>query len=146
MENRFEKFTYYINEISKYWQKIAQEELSQYGLKSSHALYLTTIYKHENGISGTELSEYLGRDKADVSRMTNILIKKDYLKKESNNKNQYGGLFKLTKIGIEVAKEINIKAEKIVNLAGGNLSDKSRADFYSTLEMITNNLKDIHDK
>ena len=45
MVDRFEKFSLAISEISRYWHKIAAEELKPYELKSTHAIYLTTMYR-----------------------------------------------------------------------------------------------------
>ena len=46
MVDRFEKFSLAISEISRYWHKIAAEELKPYELKSTHAIYLTTMYRY----------------------------------------------------------------------------------------------------
>ncbi len=37
MVDRFEKFSLAISEISKYWHKLATEEMEKYGLRSSHS-------------------------------------------------------------------------------------------------------------
>lgn len=39
MIQRFEQFTAAIFEISRRWHKLAEEELSVYGLKGPHATY-----------------------------------------------------------------------------------------------------------
>lgn len=139
--SRFEEFTYLINEIVKYWQKIAQEELKIYGLKSAHVLYLTSLYKNPEGLSANDLSTKLGRDKADVSRMTNILVDKGVLVKKSKNKNKYGGIFYLTDKGKEIASKISSLTDEYVDLASKNLSVDVRNMMYQALESINNNLK-----
>ena len=50
MVDRFEKFSLAISEISRYWHKIAAEELKPYELKSTHAVYLTTMYRYPDGV------------------------------------------------------------------------------------------------
>ena len=40
MIDRFEHFSYALNELNKYWHKIASEEMKKYGLKSTHSIYL----------------------------------------------------------------------------------------------------------
>ena len=47
MENRFEHFTLDIFNISKYWNKIASEEMREYGLRGAHALYLLMLDGYE---------------------------------------------------------------------------------------------------
>lgn len=138
---RFEEFTYLINEIIKYWQKIAQKELKTYGLKSSHALYLTSLYKNPEGLSASELSDRLGRDKADVSRMTNILVDKGVLVKKSKNKKKYGGIFYLTDKGNKLASKISSLTDEYVDLASKNLSVDVRNMMYQALESINKNLQ-----
>ena len=138
---RFEEFTYLINEIIKYWQKIAQTELSPYGLKSSHLLYLTSLYKNPEGLSATELSDILGRDKADVSRMTNALVNKGVLVKKSKNKKKYGGIFYLTDKGKEIASKVTSLSDEYVDLASKNLSVDIRSILYQALESINKNLQ-----
>lgn len=51
MIERFERFSYAIFEVSRCWHKIAAEEMEKYGLKGSHATYLTTLYRYSQGIT-----------------------------------------------------------------------------------------------
>ena len=57
MIDRFERFSLAIFEISRYWHKLAAEELTKYGLKGPHATYLTVIYKYPEGITVPQLME-----------------------------------------------------------------------------------------
>lgn len=52
MLQRFEQFTSAIFEISRCWRKLAEDELSVYGLKGPYATYLTVMYRFEDGITG----------------------------------------------------------------------------------------------
>ncbi|MDD6308824.1 MAG: hypothetical protein PUB07_05700 [Clostridia bacterium] len=47
MIDRIEHFSYALNEINKYWHKIAGEVMKKYGLKSTHSLYLTILEKYK---------------------------------------------------------------------------------------------------
>lgn len=141
MVERFEKFTFYIFEITRYWHKLAGDEMAKYGLKGPHATYLTILYKFEDGITAPQLCEICGKDKADVSRMMSIMEKKGLVIKESVSKNKYRGLLKLTDEGKVAAQHVKERVALAVDLSGKGLSEEDRATFYQALEMIASNMK-----
>ena len=143
MLERFEKFSLAIVEISRFWHKIAGEELAKYGLKSSHITYLLTLYRYPAGLTAPKLAELCGRDKADVSRMLSILESKGLVRKESTGTSRYRGLLLLTDEGKTVASALSAQAERAVERAGDGLTDENRAIFYESLDTITNNLRKI---
>lgn len=143
MIERFERFSFAISEISKHWHKIAGEEMAKYGLKGPHATYLLTISHYEEGITGPQICELCGKDKADVSRMMSIMEKKGLVTKESVHQNMYRGVFKLTEEGTEAAEHVRQRASLAVELAGKELTDEKREIFYEALESIVMNLREI---
>lgn len=143
MVDRFERFSYYISEVSKYWHKIAGDEMVKYGLKGPHARYLLAIANYEDGITAPQLCEVCGKDKADVSRMISIMEKEGLVKKEGVHQNMYRGVLKLTDKGKEAAEHVQQRASLAVELAGKDLSEEKRAVFYEALESIALNLREI---
>lgn len=143
MLDRFEKFSLAIAEISRYWHKIATEELKPYQLKGTHAIYLTTMYRYPDGITAPQLAESCGKDKADVSRMMSIMEEKGLMIKEGNHQNLYRGVLKLTPKGQMLASQICKRAELAVHEASLGLSDEKRTIFYEALDTITENLQRI---
>ncbi len=141
MVDRFERFSYAIAVISRCWHKIAGDEMAKYGLKGTHAAYLTSMYKYKDGITAANLCEVCGRDKSDVSRMISILEKKGLVKKQGQN--HYRALLCLTEEGEKAAAQVAEIARIAVERAGEGISDEERAVFYSSLERIADNLKDI---
>ena len=139
MVERFEKFTFYIFEITRYWHKLAGDEMTKYGLKGPHATYLTALYKFEDGITAPQLCELCGKDKADVSRMMSIMEKKGLVIKEGEK--NYRATFSLTDEGKNAAEAVRKRAILAVSLAGKDLSEENRAILYTSLESIANNLK-----
>lgn len=127
-------------EISRYWHKLAEEELAVYGLKGAHATYLTVLYRHEEGISGSELC---GRDKSDLSRAAAMLQERGLVVKEAVNQSLYRGLLKLTQRGRAVAEQLCKRASLAVELAGGDLPAEPRETFYKALFSITGHLREI---
>ena len=141
MVERFERFSYAISEISRYWHKIASDEMEKYGLKSPHAIYLTTMYHYEDGLHAARLGELCGKDKSDVSRMMSIMEKKGLVKREGEG--AYRALLKLTDEGKRAAEHVRARAIVAVEAAGKGITDENRQVFYDTLELIAANLAKI---
>lgn len=140
MVERFERFSFVISEISRYWHKIATDEMAKYGLKGTHAVYLTTMYQHEDGIHAARLCELCGKDKSDVSRMMSIMEKKGLVTRCGV---AYRALLKLTDEGRLAAEHVRDRAKLAVDIAGGDISDEHRLIFYETLEHIADKLHHI---
>lgn len=140
MIERFERFSVAISKISYHWHKLAADEMGKYGLKSTHAIYLTTMYRFKEGITAPKLCELCGKDKSDVSRMMSIMEKKGLVKKHAVNQNLYRGLLKLTEEGKKAAKLVCSRARKAVEFAGTGLSEQERNNLYNALELIVANL------
>lgn len=143
MLDRFEKFSLAISEISRYWHKLAAEELSKYGLKGSHATYLTAMYKYPEGLTVPQLCEVCGRDKSDASRMISILEEKGLVKKQVVGGSLYRGKLQLTDEGKIAAEQVCRRASRAVELAGKDLGESERDIFYRALESITVNLREL---
>lgn len=141
MVDRFERFSFAISEISRYWHKIAADEMEKYGLKGPHAVYFTTMYRYADGITATQLGELCSRDKSDVSRAISVMEKKGLAKKEGINQNLYRAKLTLTDDGKKVAEHINEKARIAVEFVGKDLSEENRKNFYESLESIVYNLQ-----
>lgn len=143
MVERFERFSYAIFEISRCWHKIAADEMERYDLKGPYATYLTTMYRHADGITAAKLCELCGKDKSDVSRAMSVMEQKGLVKREGVNQNLYRALLKLTDEGKTAAEHVRERAALVVEVAGKDLSDENRAVFYETLERIVSNLREI---
>ena len=141
MVDRFERFSLAISEISRYWHKIAADELEQCGLKGPHATYLTTLHQFRDGITAARLGELCGKDKSDVSRMMSIMEQQGLVIREGAN--NYRALLSLSDEGRRAAEHIRRRAAMAVSLAGRDLTDEKRIIFYEALESIVNNLRVI---
>jgi len=146
MVDRFEHFSLAINEISRCWRKLAAEEMKKYGLKGSHATYLSTMYRYPEGISVPQLCELSGKDKSDASRMLAILEEKGLVKKHEVDGSLYRGLLVLTDEGRLAAEHVRRRASKAVEQAGGGLDDETREIFYRALDSITARLTELSKK
>lgn len=143
MVERFERFSYAISEISRYWHKLTSDEMEKYGLKGPHSVYLLTMSRYPEGVTAPKISEECGKDKADVSRMMAIMEKNGLVKKEGIHQNLYRGVFILTDKGRQAADFVRRRAALAVEIAGKELTDESRRVFYEALESIASNLKNL---
>lgn len=139
--DRFGRFSLALSEISRYWHKLATEELARYGLKGAHATYLTAIVKYPEGITVPELCVVCGRDKSDASRMISILEQKKLVEKQNVGGSLYRGRLKLTDEGRRVAEHLSKRAARAVDMAGKDLTEAEREQFYKALDSITENLR-----
>ncbi len=143
MITRFEKFSFAISEISKYWHQIASNEMRNLGLKGAISVYLTTLYRFEDGITSVELAELCCRDKSDVSRALKTLQDKGYVQKKSDKNNLYRAKIFLTESGKKIAEQVNLKVESAVKYAGKDLSDSDRKIFYQCLDSLIANFQKL---
>ena len=143
MLNRFARFSLAISEIDRCWHKLAAEEMAKYELHSPHAVYLTTLYDFEDGITAAKLGELCCKNKADVSRMVAILEKKGLVRKEAIGGNLYRARLLLTEEGKRAAEHVQQRAAIAVELAGSGMSEEERDIFYRCLERITANLQTL---
>ena len=143
MLNRFARFSLAISEIDRCWHKLAAEEMEKYELNSPHAVYLTTLYNFEEGITAAKLGELCCKNKADVSRMVAILEKRGLVRKEAIGGNLYRAKLLLTEEGKHAAEHVQQRAALAVELAGSGMTDADREVFYRCLEQITTNLQTL---
>ena len=138
MVDRFERFSLAISHINRFWHKLAGEEMAKYGLKGPHATYLLTLSRYPDGLTAAQLVELSGKDKADVSRMLNIMAEKGLVRREGT---AYRARVILTEEGQRAADYVRCRAAVAVELAGEGISDGDREVFYATLETIVGNLR-----
>ncbi len=143
MIGRFETFTFSLSEIMSSWNKIAAEEMKPFGLKGTYVVYLIALYKNEDGITAANLCELCNKDKAEVSRAINALEAKELIVRENTTVNGYRAKIKLTEQGKAVTKALRERVKLAVERGGVGLTNEQRENFYSSLEIISQNLKRI---
>jgi len=144
MENRFEKFAITIAQLNRYVQKIKSMEMTELGLKGNHTMCLYYLGKNSKGITSAELCGLCKEDKAAVSRTLSELDDLELIVRDSSGeKRDYRSKLFLTEKGKEFFKKLCRKIDKALDLGGMGLSDELRKSFYSALEIIADNLRDI---
>ena len=143
MVDRFERFSFAINEITRCWHRLAAEEMGKYGLKGPYSIYFTTMSRFPKGITAAKLGELCGRDKADVSRAIALMESKGLVFKDTSAKNTYRAPLKLTESGMELAQHINEKTTYAVELACRGIEWEKGVIFYEILETVTANMQTL---
>lgn len=139
--DRFETFSLALFNMSRYWNRLAAEEMEKYGLKGAHAFYLVTVLRHDGDVTASQLCELCGKDKADVSRAVTKMEELGLLERVGSN--PYRAKLKLTEQGVAAALAVRETAAVIVDRVGGDLTAEKRAVFYEVLASVTANLEKL---
>ena len=142
MLDRFNYFSSEVFNIVKNWQKIASQVMKDFGLTSSQLIYMLALYYNDK-LNSTELVKISGKDKSDVSRNLNQMIKSAIVEKKSNNKNNYGGSFYLTEKGRRIGSKISKKTMEYMELANKNISREKKEIFYEVLDALSENIEKL---
>ncbi|MDO5123297.1 MAG: MarR family winged helix-turn-helix transcriptional regulator [Eubacteriales bacterium] len=142
MNKRFETFTVLINRINRNIRKIKNQEMAEYNLRSPHISCLYYIYKSST-ITAADLCEKCEEDKATVSRSLDFLENKGYLTRESKFLKRYKSPLVLTEKGKEIAKKVDEKVSRVLELISTELSEEERLEFYRSLSLISTGLDKI---
>ena len=143
MIERFEKFSYAIFEISRYWHKLTTEEMEKYGLKGPHAQCLLAMSRYPDGITSSRLCVVCDKDKAAISRTVAELEREGLVERSLKGSNRYRALLKLTTQGKAAAEHVDKRAKLAVEKAGEGMTDEQRAIFYTVLDLIAGHLQTI---
>ncbi|MBE6007387.1 MAG: hypothetical protein E7238_09635 [Sarcina sp.] len=143
MTDRFEHFTLSIFSISRFWNRLATEEMKKYGFRGAYALYLVMIASADGNMTAAALADLCQRDKADVSRAISAFRKKGIL--EPYGESRYRAALKLTEKGQSLAAAIRSRADEVLEQAGRGISDEMRENMYLCLDIIARNMRQICD-
>ena len=145
MEERFRIFTVLITKISRAIRKIKTEEMHEYGLSNPHVSCLYYLFK-EKSLTAKEIMDICLEDKAALSRAIAYLETNGYIECDTNQKKRYNSCFKLTEIGLKIAKGIAEKIDAILDYASAGLSESKRNNMYESLMLISDNLENFCNK
>ena len=143
---RYTPFVLLIERISKNIKRIADKEMEQYGLRSSHVMCMLQLAKNENGLSSTALADACGVDKAFVSRITNELLEKGFIVKVEEDAKKYKTNFVPTEKGYEITEKMTQIVNKYVCLVHKNVKKTDIDKFYNVLNEFDLEISSIADK
>ena len=146
-KDRFETFVILIDSVHKCISKIKQELSSCTSVKSVHTLWLYELYKHDGGLTASELAEKSNIDRSLVSREIRELTHEGYINIEPcAGKRGYNSRITLSDKGIEIARKIADTAYEIQNVVSDGIDYDTLSLFYSTLEKLCINLEDYNNR
>ena len=144
MGDQFGAFVFTISGIYKSIQRIKSREMSKLGLRGAHSLYIYHLMKHPGGLTAAELSQLCQEDKAAVSRALAKLAGDGLIAYAgAEESRRYRRRAVLTDKGRGAAQRVSGLIAENVRLAQADMDDKSRAEFYSSLEEVAENLRRI---
>ncbi len=121
-----------ISTLSKRIMKKEDEFLSKFGLSHFHAKYLGQLNLHDE-LTMVELTEMIGVDKANTTRVIRDLIDKDYVEKSGGERK-----FKLhlTSLGKTVAESFNKNLCSFMKDVMGEFSPADHENLNTLLEKL----------
>ena len=143
MLQRFEQFSTAISSVYHAIQKLERDEMVKYGLKGPYAQYLVAMARCPQGITAAQLGQLCDKDKAAVSRAITQMEQRGLVTRDCANNSLYRALLRLTESGQQAAHYVCQKAKTAVEFAGKDLTDESRALFYTALHQIADNLQSL---
>jgi len=144
MRERFETFTVLINKISRNIRKLKNQEMAEYGLRSTHVSCLYYLYSTES-MTATELCERCEEDKATISRALDFLEDNGFIECQSKAAKRYKSPLYLTDKGREAGKKIFDKINYVLDEVSVGLTDEQRIHFYKYLTTVSENLDRVTD-
>lgn len=144
MRERFETFTVLINKISRNIRKLKNQEMAEYGLRSTHVSCLYYLYSTES-MTATELCERCEEDKATISRALDFLEDNGFIEYQSKAAKRYKSPLYLTDKGREAGKKIFDKINYVLDEVSVGLTDEQRIHFYKYLTTVSENLDRVTD-
>ena len=139
MIQRFQSFVTGITVCYKSIQQIKSIEMTEFGLKGTHAMCLFYLHHEPGGLTAAQLCSLCEEDKAAISRTLAELIEQGYI--QPVEKKKYRAPMYLTEAGIQVAEKVDTLVMQWVTAGGDGLTEEERAVFYRALNIISENLR-----
>lgn len=138
MNDRFEAFVTGITVCYKYIQRIKSTEMTELGLKGTHAMCLFFLHHNPAGLTAAQLCSLCAEDKAAISRTVSELRRVGLVCAPAAK--NYRAPLLLTAQGDTVARRVDGLIEGWVDAGGSGLTADQRDSFYETLSRIASNL------
>ena len=143
-ENRFSEFILLIDSVYKGINKLTVDFVARFGVKSVCMMWLYELSLHPKGLTASELADSRNIDRSLVSREITTLKNDGYVEVlSSGGKRGYNAPIVLTDKGREVARMVEEQGMLIQNTVNAGISEKELKTFYSVLEKIDGNMKNV---
>lgn len=143
MEKRFERFAAAVLEMNRYLQRIKEQEMRRFGLRSAHTMCIFYLGQHPEGLTVTQLTEICREDKAAVSRNLSELSRMGLVSCSAPpDRRVYRDPYRLTERGTEIAAQVEARVSDALSACGRGLTEAQRDNFYMAAQIIISNLED----
>jgi DNA-binding MarR family transcriptional regulator len=142
MMNDLDFFPKSIGKLNKQMQKIFGEELKPCDLSSAHALYLIVLFEND-GLTLKELTENVGMDKANTTRVVTDLKAKGYIYTDCTKEGGRKYKVFLTENGKKAAEIVRSVITKMLDNIFSILTDAERAQYIAILKKIITNINNV---
>lgn len=134
------EFSKAIVDVVKKMRKKMDEFLKKYGLTHFHALYVLELFKFGTLTMG-ELTDNIGVDKANTSRVVKDLIDKGYAEKIGEADRKFS--LKLTRSGKKMAQDFKTRIDNLMEGVLAGFSDRDKDNLRRTMKKLIAGLKDV---
>lgn len=139
-KNPSETIFYQIEKAIKQYRTMAQRNLNKLGHKITINQILMMIQvDRKPEISQVELAELLFKDVASITRMIELLVKEDFIKREENKDDRRKKDLKITKKGRELLDLAIPVISENREIAQKNITEEERETLFKLLDKIIAN-------
>lgn len=143
MEKRFERFAAAVLEMNRYLQRIKEQEMRRFGLRSAHAMCIFYLGQYPEGLTVTQLTDICREDKAAVSRNLSELSRLGLVSCSAPpDRRVYRDPYRLTERGMEIAAQVDRRVAEALDSCGRGLTEAQRDNFYAAAQIIISNLEE----
>lgn len=139
MMDDLDYFPMSIGKINKQMQKIFSEQLKPCDLGSAHALYLIVLSEND-GLTLKELTENVGMDKANTTRVVSDLNVKGYIYTDRKEEGSRKYKVFLTEEGEKAAVIVRSAIKKMLDSFFSVLTETEREQYIAILKKIITNI------
>lgn len=122
----------------KRFKAIESDSLACFGLTHFHAKYISHLYRHKQ-MTMRELTENIGVDKANTTRVMRDLQAKGLVERASGGIRNYA--LRLSNKGREIAEHFKQRIENITKKIFANFSDEERVTLFTLLNKLMMGVK-----
>jgi DNA-binding MarR family transcriptional regulator len=139
MTDELDFFPMSIGKLNKQMQKRFCEELKPFELSSAHALYLIVLYEND-GLTLKDLTENVGMDKANTTRVISDLNLKGYIYTDRLKEGSRKYKVYLSDEGKKAADIVRSVITKMLGDIFSVLTEKERAQYIKILKKLITNM------
>jgi DNA-binding MarR family transcriptional regulator len=100
------------------------------------------IIDRKKPCTANDIANFLGRDKAQVTRLANTLLERNLISKEPNPDDKRSQYLCITPTGALLVNEIAKIDEKVVSMMTKNIKEEELRAFEKVADLMANNLED----